>query len=67
MIDYECDYSISKILYLKEQLDGLGCKSLISESSNSIIGSKLVRDPEDSNGVLSDSLTRGGVSLLRQI
>lgn len=42
---------------MKEQPAGLGSKSLVSESSN-IAGSRLVRDSEESNGVLSDPLSR---------
>lgn len=41
---------------MKEQPVGLGSKSLVSESLN--IGSGLVRDSEESNGVLSDPLSR---------
>jgi len=48
---------ISYTSYIKEQLAGLGSKSLVSESSN-ITSSGLVRDSEESNGVLSDPLSR---------
>lgn len=52
-----------EISYLKEQPAGLGSKSLVSKSSDIVDSSKLVRDSEERNGVLSDPLSRGEVSL----
>lgn len=48
--------------YMIEQPAGLGSKSLVSESPN-IVGSGLVRDSEESSGVLSEPLSRGEESL----